>query len=109
MQQGMEERALECFRKAASGDRTINIHSYYNDQPVDYLFWQGVALRMLGDRLSSERLFTEMLQWAEHMETAQIEADFFAVSQPDLLALYADIQNSIRRSVCWCEFWRPRD
>jgi tetratricopeptide (TPR) repeat protein len=91
-QQGMEERALECFRKAASGDRTINIHSYYNDQPVDYLFWQGVALRMLGDRLSSERLFTEMLQWAEHMETAQIEADFFAVSQPDLLALYADIQ-----------------
>jgi len=47
---------------------------------------------VLGDRLASEKLFTEMLQWVQHMETAQIEADFFAVSQPDLLALYADIQ-----------------
>ena len=91
-QQGMEERAVECFQKAARGDRTINIHSYYNDQPVDYLFWQGIALRMTGENAASHQLFNDMLQWSQHMEAEQVEADFFAVSQPDLLSLYADIQ-----------------
>lgn len=91
-QQGREERAVECFQKAALGDRTINIHNYYNDQPVDYLFWQGIALRMIGEHSASNQLFIDMLQWAQHMEVEQVEADFFAVSQPDLLALYADIQ-----------------
>ncbi|MDS7913097.1 DUF5107 domain-containing protein [Klebsiella pasteurii] len=91
-QQGREERAVECFQKAALGDRSINIHSYYNDQPVDYLFWQGIALRMIGEHLASNQLFSDMLQWSQHMEVEQVEADFFAVSQPDLLALYADIQ-----------------
>lgn len=91
-QQGEMAQATDYFRKAAMGDRSINVHSYYNDQPVDYLFWQGVALRMLGDVQASERIFSEMLNWSQHMEIAQIEADFFAVSQPDLLSLYANIQ-----------------
>ena len=38
-------------------DRTINIHSYYNDQPVDYLFWQGMALRLLGEQQTAQQLF----------------------------------------------------
>ncbi len=30
--QGDETEAMRCLRLAATGDRTINIHSYYNDQ-----------------------------------------------------------------------------
>ncbi len=90
--QGDETEAMRCLRLAATGDRTINIHSYYNDQPVDYLFWQGMALRLLGEQHTAQQLFSEMKQWAQEMAKTSIEADFFAVSQPDLLSLYGDLQ-----------------
>ncbi|HFU1690985.1 TPA: DUF5107 domain-containing protein [Escherichia coli] len=90
--QGDETEATRCLRLAATGDRTINIHSYYNDQPVDYLFWQGMALRLLGEQQTAQQLFSEMKQWAQEMAKTSIEADFFAVSQPDLLSLYGDLQ-----------------
>jgi len=91
-EQGDSTEAMRCLRQAATGDRTINIHSYYNDRPVDYLFWQGMALKMLGEQQASVQLFTEMKQWAQQMARSSIEADFFAVSRPDLLSLYADLQ-----------------
>lgn len=90
--QGQQAEEKRYLHKAAIGDRTINVHSYYNDQPVGYLFWQGMALRMLGDKDSADQLFINMQQWARNMAHAEVEADFFAVSQPDLLALYSDLQ-----------------
>lgn len=92
LEEGDSTEARRCLRFAATGDRTINIHSYYNDQPVDYLFWQGLALKMLGEEQASVQLFTDMKMWAQQMALSSIEADFFAVSQPDLLSLYADLQ-----------------
>ncbi|XNM76354.1 hypothetical protein ACLK19_16935 [Escherichia coli] len=38
------------FTSAATGNSTINIHSYYNDKPVHISFWQGMALRLLGEQ-----------------------------------------------------------
>ncbi|MCS2170790.1 DUF5107 domain-containing protein [Scandinavium sp. TWS1a] len=94
--QGDEAETQRCLHLAVTGDRTINIHSYYNDQPIDYLFWQGMALKMLGEQSASAHLFTEMKLWAQQMAKNPIEADFFAVSQPDLLSLYADLQQQHR-------------
>ncbi|AJZ90656.1 Uncharacterized protein yphG [Beauveria bassiana D1-5] len=91
-QRGQRDEAERCLRKAALGDRSINVHSYYNDQPVGYLFWQGMALHLLGEKATADRLFSEMQRWAENMMRSPVEADFFAVSQPDLLALYGDLQ-----------------
>ncbi|WP_058913218.1 DUF5107 domain-containing protein [Entomohabitans teleogrylli] len=88
---GQSALSEEYLRKATQGDRTINVHSYYNDQPVDYLFWQGMALRMLGEKAQADELFAAMRRWAEQMADSEVEADFFAVSQPDLLALDSDL------------------
>ncbi|MGK9173300.1 DUF5107 domain-containing protein [Yokenella regensburgei] len=87
-----EAQAQVAWQKAMQGDRTLNVHSYYNDQPVDYLFWQGMALRMLGDGAAADALFTDMAQWAINMADTPAQADFFAVSQPDLLSLYGSLQ-----------------
>lgn len=95
-QDGQQDEATRCLRRAATGDRTINVHSYYNDQPVGYLFWQGMALRLLGEQSAAERLFKDMHEWASNMAGATVEADFFAVSQPDLLSLYSDLQQKHR-------------
>lgn len=91
-QRGQQAEAGRYLHKAAMGDRSINVHSYYNDQPVGYLFWQGMALRLLGEKAAADQLFGDMQIWAENMMHAEAEADFFAVSQPDLLALYSDLQ-----------------
>ncbi len=87
-----EAQAESAWQKATQGDRTLNVHSYYNDQPADYLFWQGMALRMLGDNVAADALFTDMAAWASNMASTPVEADFFAVSQPDLLSLYGSLQ-----------------
>ncbi|MGG5838336.1 DUF5107 domain-containing protein [Huaxiibacter chinensis] len=102
-QQGHTEETLRCLRLAATGDRTLNIHSYYNDQPVDYLFWQGLALKMLGEQEASLQLFSDMKRWAQNMAVSSIDADFFAVSQPDLLSLYADLQQQHREKCLMVE------
>lgn len=51
-----------------------------------------MALRLLGEQQIAQQLFSEMKQWAQEMAKTSIEADFFAVSQPDLLSLYGDLQ-----------------
>ena len=51
-----------------------------------------MALRLLGEQQTAQQLFSEMKQWAQEMAKTSIEADFFAVSQPDLLSLYGDLQ-----------------
>ncbi|GCX29399.1 hypothetical protein HmCmsJML099_04182 [Escherichia coli] len=51
-----------------------------------------MALRLLGEQHTAQQLFSEMKQWAKEMAKTSIEADFFAVSQPDLLSLYSDLQ-----------------
>lgn len=101
--QGDEAQAAHAWRQAARGDRSINIHSYYNDQPVDYLFWQGMALRLLGETQAADALFSDMAQWADHMAHTQAQADFFAVSQPDLLALYGDLQQQHREKCLYVQ------
>ncbi|QBH97665.1 DUF5107 domain-containing protein [Limnobaculum zhutongyuii] len=91
-QQGQSALARNCFIKASAGDRVINVHRYYNDQPVDYLFYQGVALHCLGDNQGASTMFSSMADWADEMAKQTVGRDFFAVSQPDLLALDSDLQ-----------------
>lgn len=85
--QGNEAQAARCFERATRGDSTLDAGRYYNDQPVDYLFWQGMALRALGETAQAERHFHSFLAWVERQAQTPPEADFFAVSLPDLVVL----------------------
>lgn len=58
-----------------------------------------MALRLLGEQHTAQQLFSEMKQWAQEMAKTSIEADFFAVSQPDLLSLYGDLQQQHKRKM----------
>ncbi|WP_159565768.1 DUF5107 domain-containing protein [Budvicia diplopodorum] len=91
-QQGNSEQARRCFTHATAGDSTINVHRYYNDQPLDYLFYQGLAQRCLNHLDAALSLFNDMADWSTAMSAQTVSRDFFAVSQPDLLALDNDLQ-----------------
>ena len=85
--QGYHDEAQRYFARATRGGSTLDAGRYYNDQPVDYLFWQGMALKQLGERDDAEQLFHSFLQWVASQRDHVPEVDFFAVSLPDLVVL----------------------
>lgn len=84
-----QHEAQRCFTRAAQGGCSLDAGRYYNDQPADYLFWQGMAMRALGDSAAAERHFNGFLSWVKAHYDDVPEADFFAVSLPDLVVLDA--------------------
>lgn len=86
-QQGQQQQAQRHFLQASRGGATLEAGRYYNDQPADYLFWQGMALRASGQTAEAEKQFSSFLSWVEHHRDDVPEADFFAVSLPDLVVL----------------------
>lgn len=86
-QQGHHDESRRYFARATRGGSSLDAGRYYNDQPVDYLFWQGMALRTLGEDAQADNLFSSFLQWVESQHDKVPEVDFFAVSLPDLVVL----------------------
>lgn len=93
---GQKKQAQQWFERAAQGDKGISERRYYNDQPVDYLFYQGMALRQLDQQSAADALFSQMLDWANQASDDAGAADFFAVSLPDLLVLNSNRQRQHR-------------
>ncbi|WP_421144824.1 DUF5107 domain-containing protein [Aeromonas dhakensis] len=89
--------AAQCLQQACLGQGSLGASRYYNDQPVDYLFYQGMALARLGRIAEAQRLFEGMVAWAEQAMGESVEADFFAVSLPDLIVLDDDPQHKHRQ------------
>ncbi|MGL5564129.1 MAG: DUF5107 domain-containing protein, partial [Plesiomonas sp.] len=89
--------AAQCLQQACLGQGSLGASRYYNDQPVDYLFYQGMALARLGRVAEAQRLFEGMVGWAEQAMGESVEADFFAVSLPDLIVLDDDPQHKHRQ------------
>ncbi len=82
---GSRDRASECFRKASVGLKEPAQAYYYNDQSPDTIFYQGLALRKLGDEKGAQDRFQALIAFAErHMDDA-VTPDYFAVSLPDVL------------------------
>jgi tetratricopeptide (TPR) repeat protein len=96
---GEEEKAGAAFREATRGKRAPEIVRYYNDQPSDYIYWQGLAFRELGDEANAEACFRAILDFGEAHLQDKAEYDFFAVSMPELEVYQDDIQ---QRSDAYC-------
>lgn len=91
-QQNQSERANQFFARALKGGSSLATGRYYNDQPVDYLFYQAMALMRSGQKEEAFQQFRSFITWADEHATDSVEPDFFAVSLPDLVALDAKLQ-----------------
>lgn len=98
---GNDEKSKEYFKFAASGSSTPAPVRYYNDQPSDYIYYQGLAFYELGDIKSAENSFNQLIAFGEKHISDKIEYDFFAVSMPELEVYQDDIQ---KRSDNYCEY-----
>lgn len=59
---------------------TLDAGRYYNDQPADYLFWQGIALRKSGNPAQAEQHFRHFIDWAAQHRDDVPQVDFCRLS-----------------------------
>lgn len=96
---GHETEAVRCFEKAAEGSQIPEIVRYYNDQPSDYIYYQGLAFHALGEDRKAKKSFHQLIIFGERHLFDKVGYDFFAVSMPELEVYEDDIQ---KRSDDYC-------
>ena len=85
------DKANELFLKASSGISVPASAMYYNDQPPETIFYQGLAWKKLGNDREAEHRFDLLIDYGNaHMED-HVSIDYFAVSLPDLLVFDEDL------------------
>ncbi len=98
---GLNEKAIEHFRVAAHGPEEPVNALYYNDQPPDMIFYQGLAWLKLGNVMESQHRFTALIKYGEQHLDDGVQIDYFAVSLPDFLVFEDDLN---KRNKIHCHY-----
>lgn len=86
-----DERSKEYYLKASVGLDQPQSEMFYNDQPPEMIFYQGVALLEL-DRLNdAKERFNKLVDYGKNHLNDNITIDYFAVSLPDFLIFDDDL------------------
>lgn len=88
---GDEKRATHCFQLASEGLEEPDSPMFYNDQPPDMIFYQGLAWLKLGHQKEAKRRFHKLVDYGEKHLFDEVEIDYFAVSLPDFLIFDEDL------------------
>ncbi len=96
---GEAEEARTCFIRASQGSSVPEPVRYYNDQPSDYIYYQGLAFHALGETEKARKAFHQLILFGEQHLFDRVGYDFFAVSMPELEVYQDDIQ---KRSDDYC-------
>lgn len=88
---GDRDRAKEYYRLATRGKTEIADNIYYNDNPIEYVYYIALANKKLGNIDKANEIKDSFMNYyAKHVgEKAVI--DYFAVSLPDMLIWEQDI------------------
>lgn len=88
---GKAEMARECYLKASSGLSEPTSALYYNDQPPDMIYYQGLARRRLGQEEEAQCIFHKLVEYGRTHLHDEVKMDYFAVSLPDFLVFEQDL------------------
>jgi tetratricopeptide (TPR) repeat protein len=88
---GQAENATACFERASLGLSEPAGMMYYNDQPPEMIFYQGLARLALGDTSGANSRFNRLIDYAERHLNDHVQIDYFAVSLPDLQIFEEDL------------------
>lgn len=100
---GDEPKALHYLTLAASGPQEPGLVLYYNDQPSDFIFYQGLACRELGREDGARKAFHILTAFGEKHLFDRVSYDYFAVSLPEIEVYQDDIA---LRNVQYCNYLR---
>jgi tetratricopeptide (TPR) repeat protein len=88
---GHEEIASKWFERASHGLAEPSSALYYNDQPPEMIFYQGLALRARGNESRAIRQFETLIGYGQAHLNDDVAIDYFAVSLPDFLVFESDL------------------
>jgi tetratricopeptide (TPR) repeat protein len=88
---GDKPLADKWFERAATGLAEPSSPQFYNDQPPDMIFYQGLAGRALGREAEAQERFQRLVDYGRSHLNDEAIIDFFAVSLPDFLVFDADL------------------
>ena len=87
------DMANKYFELAIRGNNIIADNMYYNDTPVDYVYYAGLAYGELGKNQEKQKIKESFIKYAkENIDKMQV-IDYFAVSLPDMLIWEQDIND----------------
>ncbi|MGN0555363.1 MAG: DUF5107 domain-containing protein [Candidatus Fimenecus sp.] len=93
---GNSEEAKKYFEKASSGLSEPQSAMFYNDQPPETIFCQGLALCKLGKTEDANLRFDKLISYADAHMNDDVKIDYFAVSLPDFLVFDEDLNKKNR-------------
>ena len=91
---------------ATAGLRDLSAAIYYNGQPLDVIFCQGLALKAFGREDGAADRFGRLLDFGRARLSDELKVGCFGVSLPDLLEFYDD---SNRRKEIHCRYMMALD
>lgn len=97
------QAAEESFHKASIGLNEPASAMFYNDQPPESIYYQGLAWQKLGNVKEANRRFNKLIDYAERHMHDHIRMDYFAVSLPDFLVFDDDLD---QRNEEHCRYMR---
>ncbi len=98
---GSEEKSRKYYERASVGLSAPSAVLYYNDQPSDTIFYQGLANEKLGRRERAMKCYHQLKAFGEKHIFDRVSYDYFAVSLPELDVFPSGIQE---RSELYCEY-----
>ncbi|NBD24224.1 DUF5107 domain-containing protein [Paenibacillus sp. T1] len=96
-----QEEAARHFGIASQGLEEPASAMYYNDQPPDMIFYQGMAWLQLGNEREANRRFNKLVDYGEKHLRDDVKFDYFAVSLPDFLVFEDDLN---KRNAIHCHY-----
>ncbi len=91
--------AHEWFTRAATGLTEPTSPMYYNDQPPDMVFYQGLARQKLGDSAEAQSIFRRLVNYGQAHMDDEVKIDYFAISLPNFLVFDQDL-NQLNQIHC---------
>ena len=82
---GDHDQATAYFQKAATGLSEPTSAMFYNDQPPDMIFYQGLARQKMEQSNEAAQIFQRLVDFGRQHVNDEVQMDYFAVSLPDFL------------------------
>lgn len=93
---------MEKYLKLATcGEQEPCSAIYYNEQPSDFIYYQGLAYETLGQNDRAKRAFHKLISYGEKHIFDHVTYDYFAVSLPEIEVYQEDLQ---LRNSTYCNY-----
>jgi tetratricopeptide (TPR) repeat protein len=98
---GEWKKAQYWYAWAAEGLSEPTSAMFYNDQPPDMIFYQGLARQKLGQMVEAETMFRKLIAYGQRHMDDDVQIDYFAISLPNFLVFDEDLN---RRNKIHCHY-----